>query len=96
MAYIKSAQDEFSPDHWADAVQKLIDSEMFKAMSLKAASCDIMYSRCKSVWNVHLFSKESLDFIKEHTGKRYSLIHLKEDDPLLTLILLKFKGEEIQ
>jgi hypothetical protein len=43
---------------------------------------------------VKLMHKDARDFVKEATGTQYRTIILTEDDPLLSMIMLKFKGRQ--
>ncbi len=43
---------------------------------------------------VKLMHKDARNFVKEATGTLYRTIILTKDDPLLSMIMLKFKGRQ--
>lgn len=45
-------------------------------------------------YHVKIFHKDVKKFLFEETGKWWVTIHLKKDDPLLSMLFLKFKGRQ--
>lgn len=43
---------------------------------------------------IKLRYKDTREFVRNATGKNYTTIVLEDDDPLLSMIMLKFKGRE--
>lgn len=48
----------------------------------------------KGITTLELLTETIITFVAEYTGMRYTTIHLKNDDPLLLLIHIKYKQSD--
>lgn len=55
---------------------------------------DFDFTRHNGKIMVRLWHNDVRQFVQETTGERYITILFEEDDPLLSALLLKFKGRE--
>lgn len=51
---------------------------------------DVVYGKWSGGTQVTLHSNEAKEFVKTATGSNYEVMNLSNDDPLLSMILLKF------